>query len=59
MEKLRAEKPKGCPGSFSIYTDKCFDCIAQDPYVICPGKTAEDIKAMFPEEYKFPPGKLE
>ena len=54
LEKKKEVSPKNCPDSFSLYTDKCFDCLAKNPFIVCPDKTQEDVRKMFPDCWKFP-----
>ena len=44
----KSEKPEGCPGKFTL-SRVCFDCLAHNPRIICPERTPEEIKEMFPE----------
>jgi len=50
--------PSYCPGKFSLYTDKCFRCLFDDPYAICPDKTIQEIIGMFPIGWRFFPEKF-
>jgi len=41
------DKPDGCPGKFTEFSEICVECVLKNPRVVCPNRSEEEIDQMF------------
>jgi len=41
------DKPDGCPGKFTEFSEICVECVLTNPRIICPNRSEDEIDQMF------------